>query len=50
VLYGIFRYLYLIYDRKDTRSTDEILLEDYGMIGAAVTWVASVGILLAIYH
>jgi 4-hydroxybenzoate polyprenyltransferase len=50
VLYGIFRYLYLIYDRKDTRSTDAILLEDYGMIGAAVTWVASVGILLAIYH
>ena len=36
VLYGIFRYLYLIYDRKDTRSTDAILLEDYGMIGAAV--------------
>ncbi|MGA9634605.1 MAG: decaprenyl-phosphate phosphoribosyltransferase [Solirubrobacterales bacterium] len=50
VIYGIFRYLYLIYDRKDTRSTDAILLEDYGMIGAAVTWVASVGILLAIYH
>ena len=50
VVYGIFRYLYLIYDRKDTRSTDAILLEDYGMIGAAVTWVASVGILLAIYH
>jgi 4-hydroxybenzoate polyprenyltransferase len=49
VLYGIFRYLYLIYDRKDTRSTDAILLEDYGMIGAAVVWVASVVILLAIY-
>jgi 4-hydroxybenzoate polyprenyltransferase len=50
VLYGIFRYLYLIYDRKDTRSTDAILLEDYGMIGAAVTWVASALILLLIYH
>ena len=49
VLYGIFRYLYLIYDRKDTRSTDAILLGDYGMIGAAVVWVASVVILLAIY-
>jgi 4-hydroxybenzoate polyprenyltransferase len=49
VIYGIFRYLYLIYDRKDTRSTDAILLEDYGMIGAAVVWVASVVILLAIY-
>jgi 4-hydroxybenzoate polyprenyltransferase len=50
VLYGIFRYLYLIYDRKDTRSTDAILLEDYGMIGAAVVWVASALILLLIYH
>jgi 4-hydroxybenzoate polyprenyltransferase len=50
VVYGIFRYLYLIYDRKDTRSTDAILLEDYGMIGAGVTWVASVIILLAIYR
>ena len=49
VVYGIFRYLYLIYDRKDTRSTDAILLEDYGMIGAGVTWVASVVILLAVY-
>jgi 4-hydroxybenzoate polyprenyltransferase len=50
VIYGIFRYLYLIYDRKDTRSTDAILLEDYGMIGAAVAWVASAVILLAIFN
>jgi 4-hydroxybenzoate polyprenyltransferase len=50
VIYGIFRYLYLIYDRKDSRSTDAILLEDYGMIGAAVVWVASAVALLAIYH
>ena len=50
VVYGIFRYLYLIYDRKDTRSTDAILLEDYGMIGAGVTWVASAVILLAIFN
>jgi hypothetical protein len=50
VIYGIFRCLYLIYDRKDSRSTDAILLEDYGMIGAAVVWVASAVILLAIYH
>ena len=50
VIYGIFRYLYLIYDRKDTRSTDAILLEDYGMIGAAVVWVVSAFVLLLIYH
>jgi hypothetical protein len=40
----------LIYDRKDSRSTDEILLEDYGMVGAGVTWAATALILLAVYH
>jgi len=50
VVYGIFRYLYLIYDRKDTRSTDALLLSDYGMIGAAAVWVGSVLTLLAIYN
>ena len=40
VLYGIFRYLYLIYDRRDTRSTAAILTEDPGMILAGVSWVA----------
>jgi len=39
VLYGIFRYLYLIYDRNDTRSTAAILTEDPGMISAGVSWV-----------
>ena len=50
VVYGIFRYLYLIYDRKDTRSTDALLLSDYGMIGAAAVWVGSALTLLAIYN
>jgi 4-hydroxybenzoate polyprenyltransferase len=50
VVYGIFRYLYLIYDRKDKRSTAAILSEDRGMIGAALVWVASAVILLAIYR
>jgi 4-hydroxybenzoate polyprenyltransferase len=50
VVYGIFRYLYLIYDRKDSRSTDAILLEDYGMIGAGVVWAASAVALIAIYN
>jgi 4-hydroxybenzoate polyprenyltransferase len=46
VLYGIFRYLYLIYDREDTRSTATILVEDPGMIFAGVTWVASALVML----
>ena len=41
MLYGIFRYLYLIYDRRDTRSTAAILSHDPGIIFAAVSWVGS---------
>jgi len=47
VLYGVFRYLYLIYDRRDTRSTAAILSEDPGMMLAGVSWVASA--ILALY-
>ena len=47
VLYGIFRYLYLIYDRRDTRSTAAILTEDPGMLFAAGTWV---GVALAMLY
>lgn len=49
VVYGIFRYLYLVYDRKDSRSTASILTSDYGMVGASIVWVASAVVLLAIY-
>ncbi len=41
VLYGVFRYLYLIYDRRDTRSTAAILTEDPGMVFAGLTWIGS---------
>lgn len=50
VVYGIFRYLYLIYDRNDSRSTAAIVSEDKGMIGAAVVWVVSVVVLIAIFN
>ncbi len=46
VLYGIFRYLYLIYDRRDTRSTAAILTEDPGMVFAGVTWVGTALLML----
>jgi 4-hydroxybenzoate polyprenyltransferase len=46
VLYGIFRYLYLVYDRRDTRSTAEILTRDPGMIAAAVVWLGTALLLL----
>ena len=49
VLYGIFRYLYLIYDRRDTRSTAAILTEDPGMIFAGITWVGTALAMLYVF-
>jgi 4-hydroxybenzoate polyprenyltransferase len=46
VVYGIFRYLYLIYDRNDTRSTAEIVTRDPGMVATFVVWAATALILL----
>ena len=50
VLYGIFRYLYLIYDRRDTRSTAAILTEDPGMIFAGLTWVGTALAMLYVFE
>ena len=50
VLYGIFRYLYLIYDRRDTRSTAAILTEDPGMVFAGVSWVATAVAMLYLFN
>jgi UbiA prenyltransferase family len=49
VLYGIFRYLYLIYDRKDTRSTSAILIQDPGMIFAGISWVGAALVMLYVF-
>jgi 4-hydroxybenzoate polyprenyltransferase len=49
VLYGVFRYLYLIYDRGDTRSTATLVTKDPGIIGAVVAWIAVVIALLYIF-
>src|SRR5690242_18304435 len=46
VLYGIFRYHYLIYDRRDTRSTAAILTEDPGMIFAGISWIGTALLML----
>jgi 4-hydroxybenzoate polyprenyltransferase len=49
VLYGIFRYLYLIYDRRDTRSTAAILAEDPGMLFAGASYVVSAFLVLYVF-
>jgi 4-hydroxybenzoate polyprenyltransferase len=50
VVYGVFRYLYLIYDRRDTRSTAAILSEDPGMLLAGVAWVATAVAVLYLFN
>ncbi len=49
VLYGIFRYLYLIYDRADDRSTASIVAKDKGMIAAGAIWIVTAFALLYIF-
>src|SRR5262249_58277575 len=46
VVYGIFRYLYLIYDRSDERSTSAMVAEDKGMIAPAAAWAGTAFLLL----
>jgi len=46
VLYGIFRYLYLIHVRGEGSAPDELLFQDWPLLAAVVLWVASVIMLL----
>jgi 4-hydroxybenzoate polyprenyltransferase len=50
VLYGLFRYLYLIYDRSDDRSTAAIVSEDTGMIAAGATFAVTAFLLLYVFN
>jgi 4-hydroxybenzoate polyprenyltransferase len=50
VVYGVFRYLYLIYDRRDVRSTAAILTRDPGMLFAAASWVACALAVLYVFN
>jgi 4-hydroxybenzoate polyprenyltransferase len=49
VIYGIFRYLYLIYDRADDRSTAAIIAEDKGMIAAGASFALIAFCLLYVF-
>jgi 4-hydroxybenzoate polyprenyltransferase len=49
VVYGIFRYLYLIYDRSDDRSTAAIISEDKGMLAAGASFVAVAFLILYVF-
>ncbi len=48
-VYCIFRYLYLIYDRSDDRSTAAIVAEDKGMIFGGLSFVLVAFLLLYVF-
>jgi 4-hydroxybenzoate polyprenyltransferase len=50
VVYGLFRYLYLIYDRADDRSTAAIVSEDKGMIAAGASFALTAFLLLYVFN
>jgi 4-hydroxybenzoate polyprenyltransferase len=49
VVYGIFRYLYLIYDRADDRSMAAIVAEDKGMLAAGGSFALIAFLLLYVF-
>ena len=46
VVYGIFRYLYLIHVEGEGSAPDELLFKDWPLLLSVVAWVASVGVIL----
>lgn len=50
VIYGIFRYLYLIHVRKITDTPDEVLLKDRAMLASVGAWALSVFLILYIFR
>lgn len=41
VIYGVFRYLYLVYHRSEGGSPDEVLLSDVPLLVTLVLWIAA---------
>ena len=46
VLYGIFRYLYLVNVKKEGGSPEEVLLRDLPILVTAIGWVTAAGLIL----
>lgn len=46
VIYGIFRYLYLIHVRGEGSAPDELLFKDAPLLATVILWVSAVGLVL----
>jgi len=49
VLYGLFRYLYLIHVKKEGGAPDELLLSDKPLLATATIWVLAVIVVLYVW-
>lgn len=48
VLYGIFRYLYLVHTKREGGSPEEVLLRDVPIMLTVVAWVVTAGVVLLV--
>ncbi len=42
VIYGVARYLYVVYEKKDAESPERVLLSDLPLLATVIIWAASV--------
>jgi hypothetical protein len=42
VIYGVMRYLYIIYEKKEGESPERVLLTDRPLLATVVLWILSV--------
>ena len=50
VIYGLFRYLFLVYQKDEGGSPDEIVVRDRPLIACMALWICTAGIVLALYR
>jgi 4-hydroxybenzoate polyprenyltransferase len=50
VLYGLLRYLYLVHQRHEGGSPEEVLLRDWPLIIDIILWAATAAVVLEVYR
>ena len=50
VIYGVFRYLYLVYTKNLGDSPDEVLFSDRPLLLSVVLWLVAAGVLLLLFR
>jgi hypothetical protein len=48
VIYGMFRYLYLLYVQKSTDPPDVLILRDWSLLVNMILWVVTAGAILSV--